>query len=100
MQKRKENVEKNKNKQEKRKERKCKKQTKVNEEKKKPSKEMNKKRKKMKKRAINKFGDLSQGGPKGSLFNCYYIEVQGRALLLFTWIVPLYPWSVPYNTEC
>ena len=29
----------------------------------------------------NKVGDLSRGWPDGSLFNSYYIEVLGRALL-------------------
>ena len=31
------------------------------------------------------------GGSKGSLFNGYYTIL---------WIAPLYPWSVPYNSEC
>ena len=35
-------------------------------------------------------GDLSRGWPEGSLFDSYS----------FPCIVPLYPWSVPYNAEC
>ena len=31
---------------------------------------------------LSKVGDLSQGQPEGSLFNSYYSEVLGRALLL------------------
>ena len=31
---------------------------------------------------VSKVGDCSREWPEGSLFNCYYTEVQGRVLLL------------------
>ena len=43
----------------------------------------------------SKVGDLSWGGPEGSLFNIYYAEVRcsgGRYSI--PWIATLYPWSL------
>ena len=42
--------------------------------------------------------DCSWGQPKGSLFNSYYIMVQGRALLFFLDCSTCL-WTVPYNAE-
>ena len=38
--------------------------------------------KKCKYKCKSKVGDLSQGRPEGSLFDSYYTDVKGRALLL------------------
>ena len=46
-----------------------------------------------------KVGDRSRRRPEGSLFNKYYTEVYGRALLLSLDFSTL-PWYVPYNAEC
>ena len=46
-----------------------------------------------------KLSTFSRGRLEGSLFNSYYTEVVGRALLLSQDCSTL-PWYVPYNAEC
>ena len=45
----------------------------------------------------SKVGNHSRRWPEGSLFNSYHNEVLGGVLI--PWIAPLYPWSLPYNSE-
>ena len=45
---------------------------------------------------LYKLVNRCRGWPESSLFNCYYIDVLGRAQV-FSWIAQFYPWSVPYN---
>ena len=47
---------------------------------------------------ICKLADRSRGWPEGSLFNSYYNEVSGRALLI-SLNCSTYPCSVLYNAE-
>ena len=44
-------------------------------------------------------GDRSRGRPEGSFSIATTSRSRGRRYS-FSWIAPLYPWSVPYNTEC
>ena len=46
-----------------------------------------------------KLSPFSQGRTEGSLFNSYYTEVRGRRYS-FPWIIPLYPWNIPYIAKC
>ena len=48
---------------------------------------------------VRKLADRSRVQPDGSLFNSYYYEVSGWALLLSLYC-STYPWSILYNTEC
>ena len=45
----------------------------------------------------SKVGDRSRGRPEGPRFNSYHTW-EGR--YSFPWIDQLYPWYVPYITEC
>ena len=40
-------------------------------------------------------GELNRGWPECSIFNSYSTEMQGKCFS-FSWIAPLYPWSVPW----
>ena len=43
---------------------------------------------------VSKVGDHSRGWPEGSRLH------RNGGHHSFPWIVPLYPWSLPYNAEC
>ena len=47
---------------------------------------------------ISKVGDLSQGWPKGSLFNSYYTKVFLGGATLFPGL--LHFTHYPYNADC
>ena len=48
---------------------------------------------------IRNLDDRSRGWPKSSIYSSYYTEVELRMVLLSP-ECSIYPWSLPYNTEC
>ena len=51
----------------------------------------------MSKQYISYMTEPSRGGPKGFLFNSFYTELLGWALLSLD--CSIYPWPVPYNAK-